>query len=168
MKAREQEFLKLIAQHKRIILKISKTYADDPEEQSDLAQEITAQLWKSFDTFRHQSLFSTWMYRVSLNTAITFFRKTRKNNAKEVDIEECYNLADNEAQDDDGDKLAHFYKAVHQLSSIEKALIFLFLEGRSHKEIAQDLGISEGNARVKLSRTKDKLQQIIKKNGYEF
>ena len=65
-------------------------------------------------------------------------------------------------------QLNHFYKAVQKLNPVEKALIFLFLEGKSHKEIGEDLGSSEGNARVKLNRTKDKLQQIIKENGYEF
>jgi RNA polymerase sigma-70 factor (ECF subfamily) len=167
LKPKEQEFLQLINQHKRIIYKISRTYVDDPEERKDLSQEIIVQLWKSYDSFQSQSQFSTWMYRVALNTAITNIRQNKKRSDcirshPEIDIADCDQSAEKE------DQLAHFYRAVQELSPIEKALIFLFLEGRSHKEIGHDLGISEVNARVRLNRTKEKLQLIIKKNGYEF
>jgi len=167
LKAKEQKFLALVEQHKGIIYKISKTYVATPDEQKDLVQEIIIQLWKSYDTFKQQSQFSTWMYRVALNTAITNIRQNKKRpdcirSHPEIDIADCDQSAEKE------DQLAHFYRAVQELSPIEKALIFLFLEGRSHKEIGQDLGISEGNARVRLNRTKEKLQLIIKKNGYEF
>lgn len=164
---KEHEFLRLINQHKRIIYKISKTYADDAEEQKDLSQEIVIQLWKSYDTFKQQSQFSTWMYRVALNTAITNIRQSKRRpccirSHPEIDVPDSDQPLEKE------DQLAHFYRAVQELSPIEKALIFLFLEGRSHKEIGLDLGITEVNARVRLNRTKEKLQQTIKKNGYEF
>jgi len=167
LKVKEQEFLQRINQHKRIIYKISKTYVDDPEERKDLSQEIVIQLWKSYDTFRQQCQFSTWLYRVALNTAITYYRKEKKRPSSlpsnpEMDLPDCEPSMEKE------DQLAHFYRAVQELSPIEKALIFLFLEGRTHREIGQDLGISEVNARVRLNRTKEKLQLTIKKNGYEF
>ena len=81
---------------------------------------------------------------------------------KNIDKAEEVSLKNKEEQ------LDYFYQAVHQLNKVEKALVFLFLEGQSHREIASNLGISEVNARVKLNRTKEKLQQIIKENGYEF
>lgn len=140
---------------------------DEPEDREDLFQEIVLQLWKSYGTFRGESQVSTWMYRVAVNTALTFFKKEKKkpDNARmhpEMDVKDDTEVSHRETQ------LDYFYKAVQQLNQVEKALIFLFLEGQSHKEIGSNLGITEGNARVKLNRTKDKLQEIIKKQGYEF
>ncbi|MGV0756328.1 RNA polymerase sigma factor [Empedobacter brevis] len=142
-------------------------YMDNSENQNDLIQEIVLQLWKSFERFEGNSQFSTWMYRVSLNTALTYFKKEKKKEERHTFIE---NL-DRVDEVDSGEKetqLELFYKAVHELNKVEKALIFLFLEGQSHKEIASNLGITEVNARVKLNRTKEKIQNIIKKYGYEF
>ncbi len=137
------------------------------EDQEDLFQEIILQLWKSYDSFQGNSLYSSWMYRVALNTALTFFKKEKRkpDNQKihqEMDWQEDSSSSEKETQ------LDYFYQAVQQLNQIEKALIFLFLEGQSHKEIADNLGITEGNARVKLNRTKEKLQTLIKQQGYEF
>ena len=142
-------------------------YMDDAEDRNDLVQEIVLQLWKSYERFEGNSQFSTWMYRVSLNTALTYFKQEKKKESRFTFLENI----DRVEEHDSGEKetqLALFYRAVHELSKVEKALIFLFLEGQSHKEIGQNLGITEGNARVKLNRTKDKLQTIIKNYGYEF
>lgn len=167
MKTREKEFLELIEIHKGIIHKISRMYMDDEDDQKDLFQEIICQLWKSYDSFNHQSKFSSWMYRVALNTAIVYFKKLKRK-------EDAYATIANEIEipSDDAEtkeiQLAHFYKALQQLDKIEKALMFYFLENYSHREIGENLGISEGNARVKLNRAKNKLKDLIKKQGYEF
>jgi RNA polymerase sigma-70 factor (ECF subfamily) len=137
------------------------------ESQKDLQQEIIIQLWKSYQSFRGESEFSTWMYRVSINTAITFFKKEKKQNETFL----YQDIPDKPALEYDGKldrKMELFYQAVHQLKPVEKAIIFYLLEGLSHKEIGQNLGISEGNARVKLNRTKEKLQNILKNKVYEF
>jgi len=163
----QQEFLNLIEKNKGILHKVSRMYMDDSEDRNDLVQEIVLQLWKSYERFEGNSQFSTWMYRVSLNTALTYFKKEKKKSNRYTFLENV----DKVDEADSGDKeqqLELFYKAVHELNKVEKALIFLFLEGQSHKEIGQNLGITEGNARVKLNRTKDKLQNIIKNYGYEF
>ena len=167
LKKLEQEFLQLLENHKGILYKISRLYMDDTDDRNDLVQEMTYQLWKSYQQFKGESQFSTWMYRVCLNTALTFFKKESKK-VKSDQIREDYDQVDEIDSFDKENQLNHFYKAVQKLNSVQKALIFLYLEGKSHKEIGDDLGISEGNARVKLNRTKDKLQQIIKENGYEF
>lgn len=167
MKKLEQEFLNLIDKHKGILYKVAKMYMDDAEDQHDLIQEITLQLWKSYERFEGNAQFSTWMYRVSLNTALTYFKQEKKKSEKYTFLENI----DRVEEQDSGEKetqLELFYRAVHELNKVEKALIFLFLEGQNHKEIGQNLGITEGNARVKLNRTKEKLQIIIKKYGYEF
>lgn len=167
MKEKEQEFLTRIEKHKGILYKVSKMYMDNHDDQQDLFQEIVCQLWKSYDTFRNESQFSTWMYRVSVNTAIVFLKKEKRKIDK-------YEIASENIKDDEGDsaikesQLEHFYKAVQKLEKIDKAIIFYQLEGFSHKEIGENLGISEGNARVKLNRAKEKLKEIIKNQGYGF
>lgn len=167
MEAKQTHFLELIEQHKGILHKIAKMYMDDIEDQNDLIQEIVLQLWNSFERFKGNSQFSTWMYRVSLNTALTYLKKEKKKATKHTFIENIDHI-DEVDSDEKETQLELFYKAVHELNKIEKALIFLFLEGQSHKEIGANLGITEGNARVKLNRTKEKIQIIIKKYGYEF
>ncbi|MCX2575207.1 RNA polymerase sigma factor [Pedobacter sandarakinus] len=167
MKNTETVFLTLINQHKGIIHKISKLYMDDVEAQQDLFQEIVMQLWKAYPSFKGNSKFSTWMYRVALNTALVFYKKDARKVDK-VPLSETYDIEDVSDSQSKEEKLAYLYKAVQELNAVEKALVFLFLENQSHKQIAENLGISEVNARVKLNRTKEKLQIIIKKNGYEF
>ena len=162
----QQEFLEKIENHKGMIFKISKMYVDNQDDREDLYQEIVFQLWKSYQKFEGKSQFSTWLYRVSLNTALTFL-KNEKRKPDNAFLHENLELAEEETQQKEI-QIDFLYKAVQELNPIEKALIFLFLEGQSHKEIAQNLGISEVNARVKLNRTKEKLQQIIKKYGHEF
>ena len=140
---------------------------DTTDDQQDLFQEIICQLWKSYDSFRNESQFSTWMYRVAINTAIVFLKKEkRKVDKYEIPSENI------KAEEDDShikeSQLEHFYKAVQKLEKIDKAIIFYQLEGFSHKEIGANLGISEGNARVKLNRAKEKLKEIIKNQGYGF
>ena len=167
MKATEKEFLDLMQKHKGILYKISRMYFDHTEDQQDLIQEMTFQLWKSYQNFKGDSQFSTWMYRVCLNTALTFFKKDDKKQDK-YELYENYDRIDTDDSAFKEEQLKYFYDAVQELNKVEKALIFLFLEGMNHKDIAENLGISEVNARVKLNRTKEKLQTIIKKNGYEF
>lgn len=167
MKEKEQEFLNRIESHKGILYKVSKMYMDNHDDQQDLFQEIICQLWKSYDSFRNESQFSTWMYRVAVNTAIVFLKKEKRKIDK-------YEIASENIKDDEGDshikesQIDHFYKAVQKLDKIDKAIIFYQLEGFSHKEIGDNLGISEGNARVKLNRAKEKLKEIIKNQGYGF
>ncbi len=153
--------------HKGILYKVSKMYMDNSDDQQDLFQEIVCQLWKSYDSFRNESQFSTWMYRVAINTAIVFLKKEKRKVDK-------YEITSENIKEDESDsqlkesQLDHFYKAVQKLEKIDKAIIFFQLEGFSHKEIGENLGISEGNARVKLNRAKEKLKEIIKNQGYGF
>lgn len=166
---KEKQFLELLNKHKGILYKISRMYEDNEENQEELRQEIVYHLWSSYGDFLGKSSFSTWMYRVALNTALTQFKKESKKTKFEIALnDEAYQLkSDNDNNEDKEDQLRHFYKAVQQLNKVEKALIFLYLEGMSHREIASQMGITEGNARVKLNRIKDKLQEIIIRNGYE-
>ncbi|MDX6190279.1 RNA polymerase sigma factor [Flavobacterium sp. Fl-318] len=167
MKEKEKEFLNRIESHKGILYKVSKMYMDTADDQQDLFQEIVCQLWKSYESFRNESQFSTWMYRVAINTAIVFLKKEKRKVDK-------YEIASENIKEEEDDshiresQIDHFYKAVQKLEKIDKAIIFYQLEGFSHREIGDNLGISEGNARVKLNRAKEKLKEIIKNQGYGF
>jgi RNA polymerase sigma factor (sigma-70 family) len=167
MSLSEQEFLDAIHKHKGILFKISRMYFDKQEDQQDLVQEIILQLWKSLKSFNGDSQFSSWMYRVALNTAIVFFKK-EKRKPDGGEIPETIQLVSESYDDEKDQQLDHFYKAVMKLNKIEKALIFQYIEGLSGNEISKNLGISESNVRVKTNRTKSKLQEIIKTQGYGF
>ncbi len=162
----EQYFLDQVKIHAGILHKVARMYTDHAADREDLQQEILIQLWKSYQSFRGDSQFSTWMYRVAINTAITFIKKNKFYNIP-VDAATISHQPDEDAHQQQA-RLDAFYKAVRELNPIERALLFYFMEGLSHKETGLQLGISEVNARVKLNRTKEKLQTIIKKQGYEF
>jgi RNA polymerase sigma-70 factor (ECF subfamily) len=164
----ETNFLKLVNQHKGILYKASRIYADSLEDREDLQQEILIQLWKSYQNFKGNSEFSTWMYRVAINTAITYLKKEKKRTDNQTDVPHHFEVQNEDYNPSKDRQLEVFYTAVQELKALEKAIIFYFMEGMSHKEIGDNLGLSEGNARVKLNRTKEKIQQIIKKSGYEF
>ncbi|MGL6127392.1 RNA polymerase sigma factor [Chryseobacterium artocarpi] len=143
-------------------------YADSIEDREDLQQEILIQLWKSYQNFKGNSEFSTWMYRVAINTAITYLKKEKQRSKNHTDTPPHFEVQQEDYNPTKDKQLEIFYCAVQELNALEKAVIFYFMEGMSHKEIGSNLGLSEGNARVKLNRTKEKIQQIIKKSGYEF
>ncbi|MET3529548.1 RNA polymerase sigma-70 factor (ECF subfamily) [Chryseobacterium flavum] len=164
----ETTFLKLVNQHKGILYKASRIYADSIEDREDLQQEILIQLWKSYQNFKGNSEFSTWMYRVAINTAITYLKKEKQRTNTYTDAPHHFEVQQEDYNPAKDKQLEVFYYAVQELNAVEKAIIFYFMEGMSHKEIGSNLGLSEGNARVKLNRTKEKIQQIIKKSGYEF
>ncbi len=157
----EHSFVSDLEEHQNIVHKVCRLYAPDAESHNDLFQEITIQLWKAYPKFRGESKFSTWMYRVSLNTAITLYRKSKRT-IKTADIEISDFKISAETYDDVvEEKLKLMYTAVKQLNDIEKALVFLYLEDKSYKEIADTMGISEVNARVKMNRVKTKLKKIL-------
>nr|WP_315027392.1 RNA polymerase sigma factor [uncultured Chryseobacterium sp.] len=164
----ETAFLRLVNEHKGILYKASRIYADSLEDQEDLQQEILIQLWKSYQTFKGNSEFSTWMYRVAINTAITYLKKEKQRTHHHTDMVHHFEVQQEDYNPVKDKQLEIFYSAVQALNSLEKAVIFYFMEGMSHKEIGNNLGLSEGNARVKLNRTKEKIQQIIKKSGHEL
>lgn len=157
----EAEFLSDFEKNQNIAHKICRVYTTNQEAHNDLFQEITIQLWKNYSKFRGDAKFSTWMYRVALNTAISLYRKSTKT-IKTQDISDvAFKISSNEYDDSEEKQLASLYKAIHQLNDIDKALIFLYLEDKSFSEISETLGISNVNARVKMNRAKEKLKTIL-------
>lgn len=161
MSSLEKEFLEKIEKHKGVIFKISKMYMDNFDDQKDLFQEITFQVWKAYPTFEGRSAFSTWLYRIALNTAIIFLKSEKKRSFIQNDEVENFKITQNDYNVEEELKLKKMYDAINQLNAIDKALIFYYLEDFSGKEIASQLGITEVNARVKLNRAKEKLKELI-------
>ncbi|MDG1037877.1 MAG: RNA polymerase sigma factor [Polaribacter sp.] len=158
----ETKFLSDFEQNQNIAHKICRVYTTNQSAHNDLFQEITIQLWKNYPKFRGDSKFSTWMYRVALNTAISLYRKSTKT-IKTQDIGEiAYKIKATDYDNTEEVQLKALYKAIHKLNDIDKALIFLYLEDKPYKEISETLGISSVNARVKMNRAKDKLKNILK------
>ena len=157
----EKNFLNDFEKNQNIVHKICRIYTTNQDQHNDLFQEITIQIWKNYSKFRGESKFSTWMYRVSLNTAITLYRKSNRS-IKTQDFSDVSFKIKAEDYDDTKDRqLKALYDGLRELNDIEKALIFLYLEDKPYKEIAKTLGISEGNARVKMNRSKEKLRKIL-------
>lgn len=166
MTSLENEFLREIEKHKGIIFKISKMYMDEKNDRDDLFQEITYQVWKAYPRFKGQSEFSTWLYRIALNTAMIFLKNEKKRSFIGNEDFSGHKIIQEEFDHEKEEKLNAMYKAIHQLSSIDKAFIFYYLEDFSGKEIAEQMGISEGNVRVKMNRAKNKLKEILNTNTH--
>jgi RNA polymerase sigma factor (sigma-70 family) len=157
----ETKFLSDFEKNQNIAHKICRVYTTNQDAHKDLFQEITIQLWKNYSKFRGDSKFSTWMYRVALNTAISLYRKSART-VKTQDISDfAYKIKGYEYDDTEEKQLASLYNAIHHLNDIDKALIFLYLEDKPYKEISETLGITSVNARVKMNRAKEKLKNIL-------
>ena len=157
------KFTELIEKNQGIIHKICNIYTDDEMSHEDLFQEIVLQLWRSFDSFKGNSKFSTWMYRVSLNTAIVLIRKKNKTIVTSPIENQIINFKPEEIDSVTEERLQLLYSAIKLLNNVERALILMYLEDIPYKEIAETMGISEVNARVKMNRAKQKLKDIITK-----
>ena len=159
-KQKEQAVLmEKIKDNERIIFKICNSYCSNKNDREDLAQEIIYQLLKSYHSFSDQFKFSTWMYRVALNVAISFYRKSKSK--KEIHYVEIKNDLKTEANhlSELEDNLSILEKYIDQLKELDKALMILYLESRSYKEISVILGITETNVATKISRIKEVLKQ---------
>ena len=157
----ENKFLLDFEANQNIVHKICRIYTTNKHAHNDLFQEITIQVWKNYLKFRGDSKFSTWMYRVALNTAISLYRKsTRKVKTQDFSAI-AYKIESTPYEDTEEIKLKALYAAIHRLNDIEKALIFLYLEDKPYKEISETLGITNVNARVKMNRAKEKLKNIL-------
>lgn len=157
----EHQFVTALESNQNIVHKVCTLYTNDRDSHNDLFQEITIQLWKAYPKFRGESKFSTWMYRVALNTAITLYRKSKRR-IKTQDYESViFKIKADEYDETEEQQLKLMYKALKHLGDIDKALVFLYLEDKNYAEISETLGISEVNARVKMNRIKTKLRTIL-------
>jgi RNA polymerase sigma-70 factor (ECF subfamily) len=156
----EKEFIELINRHQGIIQKICNVYFYRNPNKEDYYQEILIRLWKSYPSFKEQAAFSTWLYRVVLNTAIDIIRKESIRPIHTEISKNEYNITEDE-YNNPSDKKDKLYQAINYLSDAEKAIIILYLENYSYKEIAEIIGLSESNTGVKINRIKNQLIKIL-------
>lgn len=164
---RQRRFEALLQEHRRIVFKIAGAYARDGSDRDDLAQEIALQAWRSFATFdARRAKFSTWMYRVALNVAISRSRNVKRVDAgrlEPLDDRHLETVASGSASHEEAlqrdERLAALHAFIHGLDALNRALVLLYLEDRTYAEIAEVLGISETNVATKLNRIKQKLRE---------
>jgi RNA polymerase sigma-70 factor (ECF subfamily) len=155
----EKEFVKLIHDNQRIVYKVCRIYRDHKEDQEDLFQEVVYQLWKSYPSFKGESKISSWIYRITLNTALAIYR----NPKPAVDyFEEFPEKIHPSTENKVSENAERLFWALRKLNDPEKALISLYLEDFTYQEIAEIVGISENNVGVRLNRIKTKLKIILK------
>ncbi|MBK9401947.1 MAG: sigma-70 family RNA polymerase sigma factor [Bacteroidetes bacterium] len=158
-------FISVIKSHRGIIYKVSNSYCKNVEDRKDLVQEIIIQLWKSFDNYDENFKYSTWMYRIALNVAISFYRKENSRQKISYSLtDDIVNFPEYELAPDRETELGILQKLISQLKDLDKALMLLYLEEKGHQEIAHIIGLSETNVATKISRIK----KILKHKFTQF
>ena len=153
-----QWFQEIIEQHKGILFKVSGTYCQNEEDRQDLIQEIMIQVWKSLQSYNDKFAITTWLYRISLNVAISFYRKNVRRQRTNIPLNENISHIHEEYNTEIEDQLILLEQLIGELNDLDKALMLLYLEDKSHAEIADILGISLSNVSTKVGRIKDKLR----------
>ena len=159
MYEKEKTYLSVLENHKGIIYKVANTYCFDQSDRDDLIQEITLQIWMSIERYSDQYKWSTWIYRIALNTSISFYRKNKNRKEKTVDFNPILETADTDEHNLEDENLQLLRKFIKELKELDRALILLHLEGLESKEIAHILNTSQTNITTKTSRIKKKLKQ---------
>lgn len=153
-------FLSVTHAHKGIIYKVINAYCKDVDDRKDLEQEIIVQLWKSFECYNEQYMHSTWIFRITLNVAISFYRKeSRRKTIAYPFTESVLSISAGASTDDHQEEIVLLNQFINELRELDKALMLLYLEEKSYREIAEIMGISESNVATKISRIKTKLKQ---------
>ena len=160
-KEQKQIFEEWLSQHKALIFKIVRVYGFTAIDQDDLFQEIIIQVWHSIPAFRKESSVTTWLYRVSLNTAIKWTKKERKHYQSEAIDGVKHILEESRIQTDE--RLNWLYEEIYKLDEIDRSITLLLLDGFSYKEMSSILGITESNVGVKINRIKKQLISKSKK-----
>lgn len=162
-RSRQERFLPLLEEHKKILYKVASSYCRNDADRQDLIQEIAVQLWRSFDRYDERHRFSTWMYRIALNVAISFYRSESRRKRDTVAAEESIlEIADPRGSLEADENLQILQRLIGQLDELDRALIILYLDGNRYDTIAEILGISETNVGTKINRIKQKLRELAR------
>lgn len=159
----EDRFVTLLEEHKRILYKVASSYCRNPADRQDLAQEMVVALWKSFGRYDDRYRFSTWMYRIALNVAISFYRsEVRRTRHTVPDGDSVLEIAAASESAAPDDEFRLLQSLMQQLGELDRALLILYLDGNGYDTIAEILGISETNVGTKISRIKQKLRTLAR------
>ena len=159
-KDRTANFMVVVENNKGILYKVANSYCQNTEDRKDLIQEIIMQLWKSFDNYNEKFKYSTWIYRISLNVAISFYRKekSRKRISNPLTTN-IFDFTDTEICNEKETNLGLLNLIISKLNDLDKALMLLYLEEKDYKEISEIIGITETNVATKISRIKGQLKK---------
>lgn len=156
----KDKFISIIKDNQKLIYKICYSYCSNQENRKDLQQEILLQLWRSFSKFDGRVKISTWIYRIALNTAISFYRNDCKHSEKRDSIDESIiSISNFEIETEKDENISLLFQFIERLNDLDKALILLYLDDNKYKEVADILGISETNVATKISRIKKRLKE---------
>ncbi len=159
-KDRTANFLVVVEDNKGILFKVANSYCRNIEDRKDLVQEIILQLWKSFDNYNEKFKLSTWIYRISLNVAISFYRKeNRRKRISNSLTTAIFDFSETEITDEKETNLGILNQIISELNDLNKALMLLYLEEKSYKEISEIIGITETNVATKIGRIKSKIKK---------
>jgi len=165
----EHKFLELVNENRNRILRVCRVYSWNSADQDDLYQEILFQIWRSLPALKEKQFANTWLYRVAINTAISFVRKRASHSERVIHFEPAdltRKIESRQATEENSDdRMANLYTAIFKLDSLEKALVTLFLEDFTYEEMAEITGISANNVGVMLHRAKKKLSSLIKEEA---
>lgn len=159
-KDRTDNFLDVIESNKGILFKVANSYCRNTDDRKDLVQEIILQLWKSFENYNEKFKLSTWIYRISLNVAISFYRK--ENSRKRISnpiTTDIFDFSETEISVEKETNLGILNQIISELNDLNKALMLLYLEEKSYREISEIIGITETNVATKIGRIKSKLKK---------
>ena len=156
----KKNFVKLISENQKLIHRVCNVYCYTPEDRKDLFQDIVLQLWRAYPSYKSEAKFSTWLYRVALNTAITQMRKQKKKMVELTPITTNSLIVDNAHENFEKHQLLQIL--IRELNSVEKSIILLYLEEKTYQEIAYIMGMSKTNVSVRLVRIKKKLEEMFK------
>lgn len=157
-KALNIRFHQVIEQHKGILYKVARTYCKHGDDRQDLIQEMMIQIWKSLPKYNADFAITTWLYRISLNVAISFYRKNSNNRINTFGLNDNHLDVQEELGNNREEQLNHLEQFIAELNDLDKALTLLYLEDKSHAEIGEILGLSVSNVGTKLGRIKEKLK----------
>jgi RNA polymerase sigma-70 factor (ECF subfamily) len=163
-----EAFTRLLDQHTGIIRKVAAAYTGSRADRLDLMQEISLQLWKAYPRYSPERPFSTWMYRIALNVAISFLRSATRPHRQTVSLEATeLDVPDETATPETDERVAELQKVIAGLEPLNRALLLLYLDDRSYREIASILGITETNVATKISRLKERVRQQMTQTAAE-
>ncbi len=155
----DKYYLKILEDNKGLIYKVANSYCNNEEDRKDLFQEISIQIWKSLHRYDKQYKISTWIYRIALNVAISYYRKIKTRQYQTASLAETSVDIIDYQQDDTSEEIDRLFTFIHELKELDRAVMLLYLENNSYKEIGEILGISETNVATKINRIKIKLKQ---------
>jgi RNA polymerase sigma-70 factor (ECF subfamily) len=164
--AQHVQFVALLDEHRKILYKVARSYCRNPADREDLVQEMAVQLWRSFSRYDDRYRFSTWMYRVALNVAISFSRSETRRSRHVVPADDSLLEIAAVPESAEADEELHLlHSFIGQLDELDRALMLLYLDGNRYDSIAEILGISETNVGTKISRIKEKLRREFSRNA---